>query len=138
MKKLLSASSTALVYLLHTPITLAQAPARTQAPDVNIVVQPPERGINVQTDVGTIISNGISIIFVVAILAVLFMLVTGGFNWIMSGGDKDAIGKARARILNALIGLVILAVAFVLARVAGQIVNIDVFNLSIPRLDKVR
>ena len=64
------------------------------------------------------------------------MLITGAFNWITSGGDKENVGKARSRIINALIGLLVLALAFLIARVAGQIVHIDIFNLKIPSLDQ--
>ena len=55
--------------------------------------------------------------------------------WIKEGGDKEAVGKARGRILNALIGLVILGVAFVIVRVAGVIVGVDFTNLVLPALD---
>ncbi len=107
--------------------------------DVDISIQPPragQGGINPNVPVGRVISNVITIIFAVAIISVLLMLVIGAFNWITSGGDKEAVGKARQRIINALIGLVVLAVAFLITNVAGQLVNIDIFNLRLPSIDK--
>lgn len=128
--KLTTASATLLAFLVKPFSVLA---------DIDISIKPPragQGGINPNADIGTVISNIITIIFAVAIIAVLLMLVIGAFNWITSGGDKEAVGKARQRIINALIGLVVLAVAFLIANVAGQIVNINIFKLVLPSLDK--
>lgn len=102
---------------------------------INLTPGRPAQGINPATPANVIITNILSIIFVIAILLVLFFLILGAFKWITSGGDKDAVGKARGTIVNALIGLAILALAFVIARIAGQIVGVDFGNLIIPRLD---
>jgi hypothetical protein len=94
-------------------------------------------GINPGIRVNQLISNALTIIFILAALAVLFMLVLGAFSWITSGGDKDSVGKARSRIVNALIGLAVLALAYFIARFVGQLVGIDIFNLrSLPTLGR--
>ncbi len=85
-------------------------------------------------NINNFISNAIQLVFIVGIVLVLVMLIWGGVEWIMSGGDKDAVGKARGKILNALIGLAILAVAFAIAQVAGAFLGIDIFQrIEIPR-----
>jgi len=76
-------------------------------------------------DLGEFITNVLSLAFGFSVLLVLIMLVWGAFDWITSGGDKDAVGKARGRIINALVGLAVLAVSFALARVAGQFLGFD-------------
>jgi len=68
----------------------------------------------------------------VGVLLVLVMLIWGAFEWITSGGDKEAVGKARSKIINALIGMAVLAIAFALARVAGQFTGINIENITIP------
>lgn len=88
----------------------------------------------ITADVSTVIGNAIRIIFAVATILVLFMLVFGALEWIMSGGEKEKVASARGRITNALIGLAILGLAFVIATVAGGIIGIDIFNVSIPSL----
>ncbi len=93
------------------------------------------QGIDPNTTLGTIIGSALVIVLVFGAIAVLFMLVFGAFEWITSGGDKESVSKARSRIVNALIGLAILAIAFVLVRVVGLIVNIDLLNLSLPTLE---
>lgn len=104
---------------------------------VNINIIPPKEGINPTVPLGSVISNIITIIFAIAALIVLFMLVIGAFQWITSGGEKDAVGKARSRITHALIGLAILALAFLITTVIGQILGINVLNQTLPKLDQV-
>lgn len=84
------------------------------------------------TDLGNFISNILVIAFVIAIIIVLFMLIWGAYEWIVSGGDKEAVGKARGRILNALIGLAVLAVAFALAQLGAQILGFPSLLETIP------
>lgn len=117
------------------PIGYLLLTANTALAQVNLTPGRPAQGINPATPANVIITNVLSIVFVVSILLVLFFLIVGAFRWITSGGEKEAVGKARGTIVNALIGLAILALAFVIARVAGQIVGVDFGNLIIPRLD---
>ncbi len=129
MKKLLAAIS-AIAYLFFPALAYAQ---------IDVGVSAPSAGVNPNLTVGTFLSNILTIIFVVAALAVLFMLVWGAFSWITSGGDKDAVGGARKRIINALIGLAVLALAFFITRVVGQLVNIDILSLTnLPTLNTPR
>lgn len=95
----------------------------------NIVVSPPQQGYK---ELGVFVTNILTLAFGVAILVVLFMLVWGAFEWITSGGDKEAVGKARNRIINALIGLAVLAVAYALTRVAGQFLGFDFTSTGLP------
>ncbi len=118
-----------------TPSTAAGC-SSANCSDLNIKIGTPDQGVDPNADVGDVLSNVITIIFVVAALAVLFMLIFGAFQWITSGGEKEAVGKARGRIVNALVGLAILAVAFLLVRVLAGIVHIDITNLTLPALDK--
>lgn len=107
MKKLALISSTA-SYFFSATVTLA-------ATQLNI--QAPTQGYK---DLGQFIGNIIQLAFGIAIVLVLVYLVWGAFDWITSGGDKDAVGKARSKIVNALIGIAVLAVAFALANTAAQ------------------
>lgn len=94
-----------------------------------ITIKSPDVGYS---SLGNFINNVIQLVFAVAAIIVLAMVILGAYEWIVSGGDKEAVGKARNRILNALIGLAVLAVAFALTRVVAQFTGIDIFNLSIP------
>lgn len=96
---------------------------------------PPQGGVPSDTSLNTLIANAITIIFTIAAVLVLVMLIWGAIQWILSAGDKDAVGNARKRITNALIGLAILALAFLIVRVVGAIVGLDILKgLDIPTL----
>lgn len=60
--------------------------------------------------IGTVISTLAWIIGTVSVIMVIF----GGFRYVTSGGDSNAISSARSTILYALIGLVIALLAQVL------------------------
>ncbi len=116
---------TAISSLLSPSIALAQ----------NITITKPGQGF---VTIGDFISKTLSLAFLSAILLVLVMLIWGAFEWMISGGDKEAVGKARGRIINALIGLAVLAVAFALAKVAAQFLgfpNISTDGIPIPTRD---
>ncbi|MDO8619544.1 MAG: pilin [Candidatus Daviesbacteria bacterium] len=124
MKKLALLTSS-LSYLATSATAFAQ----------NIQISPPSIGGSPvgYTNINDFINKALTLIFIVGVILVLVMLVWGGVEWIISGGDKEAVGKARGRIINALVGLAILAVSFAIAQVAGQFLGIDLFkNLPIP------
>ena len=118
MRKLIVAGSSILYFI---------SPMRVFAED--IVITPPGQGFKT---LGDFVTNIITLSFVVAVLVVLVMLIWGAFEWITSGGDKEAVSKARNRIINALIGLAVLAVAFAIARVAAQFLGFSLTNIAIP------
>lgn len=103
--------------------------------------QPPNTGVraadnpNANNTISAVISNAIAIIFTIAAIAFIFMIVWGAFQWITSGGDKEALGKARGRLTNALIGIVILALAFVIIQTVGQIIGLNPLGtLNLPNI----
>lgn len=55
-----------------------------------------------------ILSFAVKIFFTIAALAALLFLLTGAFTWITSGGNKENVDKAREKIQQAIIGLVII------------------------------
>jgi len=55
-------------------------------------------------------------------VAVAF-LIYGGIKWILSGGDKQAVESARNHIVAAIVGLVIVAGAFVIIGVVFKLLG---------------
>lgn len=64
--------------------------------------------------VGSILGFIIQIVFLVAGLATLLYLLMGAFDWITSEGQKEKLEKAQKKIMNAVIGLLLIVVAFTL------------------------
>ncbi len=73
------------------------------------------------------LNNLITLIYEVAIVLVVFMFLWGALEWLISGGDKEKVAEARKRIVNALIGLALLAVAFAILKVFGIFTGFTTF-----------
>jgi hypothetical protein len=63
------------------------------------------------------------VLLVVGVLAV-FYLIYSGFLYITSGGNPDNVKKARAGIINSIVGIIIILAAFVIVRFAVGIGNV--------------
>lgn len=85
---------------------------------------------------GTIISNMAGALFIFGFLATFLLLLTGAISWLTSGGDKTKLETAREKIINAIVGLIILASAWAIFTIVGQLVGLDLQNLSIPAIGK--
>lgn len=72
----------------------------TTAPDYGCVLQ--------------VIQNILKIVVTLATLVMVFYIVIAGLQFIMSGSSGDALSKAKTRITNVVIGLVVLLVAWLL------------------------
>jgi len=103
--------------------------AADQAPTISI--NAPSGFENLQKiSYSTIISASIKLILIAAALVFFFILVIGGIQWIISGGDKAGTETARKRITNALIGLVIVFAAWAIISLINVLFGIDIFNLT--------
>lgn len=121
MKKIVTILLT-LSFLVVVPVVFAET----------ITVIAPPGAINAKA--GDVVNNILKIVFSLAAFMVLVFLIIGAFQWIMSGGDKDAVGKARNRITHALIGLAILVLAFVIAQIIGTVIGINILTIDLPNL----
>ena len=72
----------------------------------------------------------IVLIFGISGIIFLFMIVIGATQWIMSGGDKEAVAKARSRITHAIIGIVLLSLAFTIAKFVGDLTGFTFFKIG--------
>ncbi len=83
-----------------------------------------------QTGAGGIsmfLNNLITLFYSLAAIVLIFMLLWGAFEWITSGGDKEAVAKARSRIISAFIGILLFAVTFAVIRVLGTFTGFTFF-----------
>lgn len=78
-----------------------------------------------------LIGRMIDLLFGISALAVLVMMFMGAWQYLTSGGDKEAIAKATKRIQWAIIGIVVLSFSMLFLRVLGQIINVDFFNIKL-------
>lgn len=67
-------------------------------------------------------------------IILLGMLVWGGIEWITSAGDKGKLEKARSRIFQSVIGMLVLATSFILVGFVSGLLfgdNFDLLNLNL-------
>lgn len=78
----------------------------------------------------------IRFILLVAFVLAFIMLLIGGIRWITAGGDEKGVAAARNMITAALIGLVIVLIAYALIRLVELFfgVNIITGDITIPTI----
>lgn len=57
-----------------------------------------------------VITFFVRFLFIIAGLAALLYLLLGAISWITSGGNKESVENARNKIMNAVIGLILVFV----------------------------
>lgn len=72
--------------------------------------------------------------FLIGVLFFFFIMIVGAIQWISSGGDKTAIEGARGKIVNALVGIVILFSLFAFLKIIGDFFGFNILTLDIRPL----
>jgi len=72
-------------------------------------------------DLNSFLSGLLNIAFYVAAFLAFYYLIWGAFAYIMAHGKKEELAKARSRITWALIGLVVVFMAFIIAKYVSEI-----------------
>lgn len=67
----------------------------------------------------TIINWALGIAFGVAVI----FLIIGGFRYITSAGNEEAAEKGKSSVINALIGIVIIVLSYVIVNVVSNLVQ---------------
>ena len=61
----------------------------------------------------------------------IFQIITSGFTLLSASGDPKKVEQATSRMIQSIIGLGIVASAFLIASIVGRILNIDILNPQI-------
>jgi hypothetical protein len=77
---------------------------------------------------GKIINALLPYIFVFAGLGLLIYLLYSGFHFMISVGDPKAMQEAKGKITNALVGFIIVFMAYWLVLIIGRILGIQTFG----------
>lgn len=72
-------------------------------------------------DFGEVLTFLIRTFFIIGGIMALLYLLLGAFSWITSGGNKESVDKARDKITNALIGVILIFVVLAAVTVVEQI-----------------
>lgn len=74
--------------------------------------------------IAELIGKFLNLAFMVGGLILLIMIIVSGIQWMLAGGDKEAISKAQGRLTSALIGFIVLASAYAIIGFIANILNI--------------
>ena len=77
--------------------------------------------------IGKLLTNIIALFYIVAVVVLIFMLLWGAWDWMTSEGDKEKIQSAQRKLVNALIGILLFAVAFAIIQVLGTFTGFTFF-----------
>lgn len=86
------------------------------------------------TDIVQIVRAVIRFILLIAFVLAFIFLLIGGLRWITAGGDEKGVAGARGMITAALIGLVIVLLAFAIIKLVETFFGVTIIsgNLEIP------
>ena len=75
--------------------------------------------------IGGLVSVVVGVLTIIATIFLLIQIITGAIAWMGAGGDKQAIENARKKIMNGIIGIVIIVSAIFLLDLIGQLLGLD-------------
>ena len=74
---------------------------------------------------GDLINKLLPFVFGIAGIILMFVIIWGGYDFLLSRGDSGKVESARAKITAGIIGIVLLFISFLLARVVAFIFGLD-------------
>lgn len=81
-------------------------------------IQGPLQGIN---KIGDLISRLLLFIIPAAGVILLFVLIWGGYDFIISQGNAEKVKSAQAKITTGIIGFILLIISYLLVRLIAKI-----------------
>lgn len=97
-------------------------PTQIKVPASGGLVNLNDPNLKIGTIISVILTN---YVFYAAGLMLLVYLVMGGLQMMTSRGDPKAMQAAQGKITNALLGFVIIVVAFLLVQIIGSLLHLQ-------------
>ena len=91
------------------------------------------------TDLGSLVGGFLNLLFFVVGFLMLYNLVLGAFRYLSAGDNKEIVAKARQRITWAIVGFLVVILAFSAAQSAKALLPINqvpLTNVTSPSLPK--
>ncbi len=75
-----------------------------------------------------LIRNGISILIIVAFLAMFLWTIFAGFRFVTSGGDEKTVGQAWSSIYWGIIGMLVVVGSYAIVKLVEVFFNVDIIT----------
>ncbi len=79
---------------------------------------------------GALLGQILTIVVTIGAIIVIIMLLWGGLEWVTSGGDKAKIEKARTRIMQSIIGMIVLAATIAIFMMLQVFLDFELITLT--------
>ena len=130
-----------LIAILLSSIALLTLTTLTQAQIINPAIDPTlgadaESAESGATFVSYFITLWRGVVFIGGLLVFVYFM-WGGIEWISAGGDSAKVGKARDKITQSIVGLIVLVASFALIGLISQIFfgpSFNLLELTIPQV----
>jgi len=78
-------------------------------------------------DLGTVIAELLKYVFPLAGLIMFFMVIAAGFQLLTSGGNPESLQKGYKKLIFAIIGFIVVFIAYWLVQILETVFGITVF-----------
>lgn len=79
-----------------------------------------------------LVANVIRAVVALGAVALFVMLLAGGFNFLFSAGDQKKLEAARGTVTQAIVGIIIMSVAFLIIKTIQLFTGVDISTLEFP------
>jgi len=91
--------------------------------NIGIECDPAKQNCQNITSVNQLIKTVINWLLAIAFAVAVLFLIIGGFQYITSAGNEEAAEKGKGTAVNALIGIVIIVLSYVIVNVVANLVS---------------
>jgi len=81
-------------------------------------IQGPLQGIN---NIGDVVNRVMAFVIPLAAVILIFVLIWGGFDFMMSQGNPEKVKSGRAKITTGIVGFILLAVSYLVVRFISSV-----------------
>ena len=101
---------------------------------IGTLAKPITSSLDAFTRFTDVFSKGLAVLTVSGGIWFIIQIGAGAFQWIASGGEKDALQKAQKKISNAVFGLFVIIFSYALIGIVGKIFGFDILSPARPFL----
>lgn len=108
--------------------------AQLQLPGGTTIQNPPQFKPDF-TDLGSILTGAYEIGLYIAAFLMVWWMAWGAFEYILAGGDKNKLASARKRIIFAIVGFLLIALAYAIGSFLEKVFPISnptITNVTLP------
>jgi len=87
-----------------------------------------------ETFIGSLITNMVTLILIVAFVIFFFSFILGGISLMQAGGDKVAVENARKRVLFSVVGVILVIAVFAVVEFVERVFGVKINNIDLTSL----